>query len=116
MSCNRENVIWQSADGRWNRGMYDFHIWGDDPEWDVEYDMGRFHWVSTGHETEQAAADSWDGANPGGATVVAHTDPTAAMCAEFDQMARNCDNDRPDPASSTFADALNPWPRTSRYG
>lgn len=38
MSVNRENVIWQSADGTWNRGFYAYDTWGEDHEWDVEYD------------------------------------------------------------------------------
>lgn len=76
MSFNRENVIWQSRDGSWNRGFYTVHSsagGGDDeyydPEWDVEYDYGSFEWVSTGHLTQEKAWDSWDGANPGGADM-----------------------------------------------
>lgn len=71
MSCNRENVIWQSKDGTWNRGFYECFDVGDpcdedwDYEWDVEYGDG-FEWLSLGHATEQAAHESWDGSNPGG--------------------------------------------------
>lgn len=68
MSFHRENVVWQSADGTWNRGLYTAHeqFWVDnvDPEWDVDYDYSSFEWASTGHPTKQSAIDSWDGANP----------------------------------------------------
>jgi hypothetical protein len=81
MSVNRENVIWQSRDGTWNRGFYDFYHTshpGDedfDPEWDVEYDYSRFNWVSTGHSTQQEANDAWRGANPGCSEV--YSEPSA---------------------------------------
>lgn len=72
MSFNRENVLWQSADGTWSRGFYVCHVrnYGEDeedidPEWDVDYDYDRFNWVSVGHTSEQAAEDSWSGGNCG---------------------------------------------------
>lgn len=100
MSKNRENVIWQSADGRWNRGFFETYptkSYDDDDyddEWDVDYDYDNFSWVSVGHLTEQAAYASWDGANPGGSTVYAHGEsswPNEPPVAEkFDEMAVAC--------------------------
>jgi hypothetical protein len=92
VSVNRENVIWQSADGSWNRGFYEFHNVGDDQEdwdyeWGVEYDRDEFNWVSTGHPSEQTARDSWSGSNPGGSEVVAYTAESAEYSAELDAMA-----------------------------
>jgi len=70
MSFNRENIIWQSPDGTWNRGFFAVS-WVDpspdaDPEWDVEYDYDDFEWLATGLGSEDAAWKSWKGANPGG--------------------------------------------------
>ena len=89
MSFNRENVVWQSEDGTWNRGFYEVVWTGDDPEWDVEYGSD-FEWVSTGHATEEAACNSWDGANPGGHWSVDYTPETAAECARYDEKAAQC--------------------------
>ena len=75
MSVNRENVIWPSADGSWNRGFYECHQTGEDFEWDVEYDYGHFSWCSTGHATEQEAGNARPGANPGGAMVYSSVGP-----------------------------------------
>ena len=66
MSKNRENVIWQGPDGKWNRGFFDFVVTGPDDEWDVEYNRDRFFWTATGLPSEDAARQAWDGANPGG--------------------------------------------------
>lgn len=93
MSFNRENVVWQSSDGTWSRGFFTVHEMWDvedfDPEWDVEYDTSTFEWASVGHATEEAAYAAWDGANPGGSTVLEWTaDPgTQARCARYDVMA-----------------------------
>lgn len=75
MSCNRENVTWKSRDGKWNIGFFECYPTGDqssedwDSEWDVDYDYDTFMWASTGHSSEDAAYQAWDGANPGGTTV-----------------------------------------------
>lgn len=86
MSCNRENVIWQSRDGTWSRAFYDWYQTGEDHEWDVEY-TDEFNWVSTGHATEVRAWESWRGSNPGGATVIdtpsEETDRLDAMAEAF---------------------------------
>lgn len=94
MSVNRENVTWVSRDWTWNLGFFECIDIGDyddpddyDYEWDVEYDTSRFEWVSTGHASEEAADQSWDGANPGGTTV--YSEPSAATDA-FDKMAAEC--------------------------
>ena len=72
MSVSRDNVVWQSADGTWSRGFYAEDRWypDDDGEPEVEFRHDEFDWVSTGHPTEDAAADSWHGANPGGRDTV----------------------------------------------
>lgn len=100
MSKNRENVVWQSADGTWGRGFFETYAtkdWGDDDyddEWDVDYNYDSFEWVSVGHPTEEAACASWDGANPGGVTGYAFgegawpNDPPVA--GKFDEMAVAC--------------------------
>lgn len=94
MSVNRENVIWQSADGTWSRGFYDFYTTGSpddedfDYEWDVDYDYSRFNRVSTGHASKDSAYNSWDGANPGGHSVVVGTDRQSQEVIEnLDDMA-----------------------------
>jgi len=91
MSFNRENVIWQSPDGTWSRGFYEV-VWTDpegDPEWDVEYGSD-FEWVSTGHPTEEAAHDSWDGSNPGGSWTQTYSPESASECARLDEKAAKC--------------------------
>lgn len=76
MSCNRENIIWKSPDGTWNRAFYDFSAANDlsdpefDYEWDVDYDFTKFWWASTSHATQEEALASWDGSNPYGYTLV----------------------------------------------
>jgi hypothetical protein len=88
VSVNRENVIWQSEDGTWSRGFYDYVTTGDDYEWDVEY-LDSFMWVRTGLRSEDAAHDAWDGANPGGYSVARwsetpeYTDRLDAKAAAF---------------------------------
>lgn len=95
VSFSRENVTWQSKDGRWNLGFFET-TWvgsesdGYDPEWDVEYDFSKFEWVSTGHATEQAAHDSWDGANPGGGIGPVPYKGNSKDCKEYDAMAVAC--------------------------
>lgn len=85
MSTNRENVVWQAADGTWSRGFYAFEQTGPDAEWDVEYDFQSFWWASTGHQTEQAAIDAWHGSNPGGWSRATQDDNPAA-CERLDEL------------------------------
>ena len=92
MSLNRENVIWQSKDGTWNRAFYDFVYVNEDNEdfdmeWDVEY-SGNFDWVSMGHPTMDAADKSWYGANPGCFDLVEYSQENADICAKFDENAK----------------------------
>lgn len=89
MSCNRENVIWKDRNGKWNLGFFhcypvdqDKEDW--DYEWDVDYDFSTFDWVSTGHDTQEAAHLSWGGSNPGMWEV--HEEPSE-YTDEFDKMA-----------------------------
>lgn len=92
MSLNRENVIWQSRDGTWNIGFYEFFEVNEgdenfDPEWDVEYE-DYFNWASTGHASEEAASAAWKGANPGGSMIVAWSDKNAVECESLDKLAQ----------------------------
>lgn len=94
VSCNRENVVWQSADGTWSRGFFEF--WAvnqDDEDWDFEWDVeygSDFHWVSTGHATMDDAYRSWTGANPGGCWDLSYRPETADECARYDAKAAAC--------------------------
>lgn len=97
MGCNRENVVWPREDGKWSIGFYDFYETGDsddedfDYEWDVDYDFGVFHWVSTGHASQRAATDAWNGADPGGHSIVPSRDARFAdECARLDAMLADC--------------------------
>lgn len=99
MSVNRENAVWQSADGTWSRGFYDYYdtkSYDDedyDYEWDVEYEYDTFTWVSAGHATEDEARAAWKGANPGGSETVEYggTSPSGELLApQFDEMAVAC--------------------------
>lgn len=93
VSKNRENIVWQSADGTWNRGFFSFYSTGDtsdpdyDDEWDVEYDTSTFHWVSVGHATEDGAWRSWTGANPGGGSVLSFEPDRADDVERYEDMA-----------------------------
>jgi len=91
MSLNRENIIWPSKDGTWNRAFYDFtpEDWKDDYdyEWDVDYDFSRFNWVCTGLPTQEAAEEAWDGANPGGYEIIEKYHGNAKECRRLDKMA-----------------------------
>lgn len=87
MSKNRENVIWQSPSGRWNRGFFDYFITGPDDEWDVEYDHHRFNWVATDLPSEEAARQAWHGANPGGHQRVPWSEKNRAEIERYEAMA-----------------------------
>jgi len=86
MSFNRENVIWESKDGTWNRGFYEAFSVGEDPEWDVEYNYQEFSWVTVGLLSEELAHQSWRGANPGGYELYHYS----TKCDELDAMALRC--------------------------
>lgn len=91
MSCNRENVSWQSKDGSWNLAFYEFwNVDRDKEDWDYEWDVeygSDFHWVTTGHASREAAREAWTSANPGGGTVIAYTPESAAQCDALDAQA-----------------------------
>jgi hypothetical protein len=117
MSMNRENVAWQSSNGKWNLGFYDYyHVnQGDedfDPEWDVEY-TDDFNWVSTGHATEEAAHNSWDGCNPGGGTVMEYNAGNAKACDALDAKAVACREAHARAQAELFAHASQ-WTRPFR--
>jgi hypothetical protein len=90
MSKNRENITWQSEDGKWNIGFYDFQENRDgddyDSEWDVDYN-DKFHWVSAGHASAQQARNAWRGANPGGGSEMAYSEANAKEILELDDQA-----------------------------
>lgn len=96
MSCNRENVTWQSADGTWNMGFYPFYNVGDtsdpdwDYEWDVEYEYDRFGWITQGHRTPESAYEAYTrcNANPGG-TMEVEWRGNEAECRRYDEMAED---------------------------
>lgn len=105
MSYNHENVVWQSADGTWNRGFFaeDYLTCGGDEdecgdethEWCREFDQSRFEWVSVGHATADDAYRSWTGSNPGSSTQVTY-DPSNPHAVEWvedyeDMAARLCE-------------------------
>jgi hypothetical protein len=72
MSFCRENVVWQSARGGWYIGFFETSVFGDDPEWDVDYNFDAFEWASGPHKSEAEAKSAWDGANPGMHTICQH--------------------------------------------
>lgn len=98
MSFNRENVIWQSADGSWNRGFYEvlssFAPYdGDyDAEWDVDYNMDVFEWVRTGLPSKNSAHKETPGGNPGVVYVLPYAENTDDQIAEYDIMALRLTN------------------------
>ncbi len=82
MSLNRENVSWQSANGTWSIGFFEFRYVNRDSEdfdheWDVEYDYTEFNWASSGHISAEAAYEAYarNHANPGCGAIYYH--PTA---------------------------------------
>lgn len=96
MSCNRENVTWQSADGTWSIGFFEFDYTGDfsdddfDEEWDVEYRHDRFWFLSQGNRTPDAAYEAYTryNANPGGTTEVCWRG-NEEECRRYDAMAED---------------------------
>ncbi|MFZ3475337.1 hypothetical protein ACODT3_42465 [Streptomyces sp. 4.24] len=94
MSLTRENTTWQSANGTWNIGFYEFQETGYgedwDPEWDVEYSDDAFWFASTGHRNpdEAYAAYTREHPNPGGTTVLAHTAENRDEITRLDAMAK----------------------------
>ena len=87
-SFNRENVIWKRPDGTWGYGFFKVTDVGDDTEWDVDYDYNKFGWASVGHPTEEDALAAWQGANPGGGTII--EDPNDPSVQRYEQMAKEC--------------------------
>lgn len=86
MSFNRENVTWQSEDGKWNVGFYEV-LWcgDDDPEWDVEY--GSRFWDVYSGSTREAAWKAYKGPNPGGTSVYAWSEDNRDLIEKWDAEA-----------------------------
>lgn len=78
MSFNRENVTFQTADGKWNIGFWNFYETSNymdedfDSEWDVEYTYDGFWFFSAGHATPKQAYEAYcrNHSNPGGTVVL----------------------------------------------
>ena len=89
MSANRENITWQSPDGSWNRGFYEFrYVNEDSPDFDFEWNVehgNNFCWVAIGLPDEQACLDAWDEANSGGSMTVPYGPENAGMIARLDE-------------------------------
>ena len=74
MSTNRENVTFQTADGKWNIGFFEFYDTKSymdedyDYEWDVDYNYDSFWYASMGHDTPELAYQAYthNHSNPGG--------------------------------------------------
>lgn len=98
MSFNRENVVWRSPNGTWNRGYYTSFPIGDtmdddyDPEWDVDYDMGSFENYRGGFAMVSDAFNYEPMGNPGGGTVVG-TDEVERI-AELEKIATSWANQK----------------------
>lgn len=93
MGLHRENITWQSKDGTWSLGFWDFYYVNRDsddfdPEWDVEY-TDTFNWVSTGHPTYESAEDSWKDANPGGGEMLAYSADAPSENDRLDALAKD---------------------------
>lgn len=92
MSCNRENITWQSKDKTWNVGLYSYYDmpaqdgeeW--DYEWDVEYDHSSFFWASKGHRTAAQAQAAYTG-NPGFSEGVPYSVKTAKEIKAYEELA-----------------------------
>lgn len=94
MSCNRDNVTWQTEDGRWSIGFWNFYnVNEDDPdwdyEWDVEYTWDGFWWCSTGHASEEDAYEAYcrQHANPGGTDVTPWSEENRAEIEQLNALA-----------------------------
>lgn len=79
MSTNRENITFQTADGKWNIGFWEFfYINTDsedfDSEWDVEYNYSSFWYASTGHATPEKAYEAYtrNHSNPAGTSILTY--------------------------------------------
>lgn len=78
MSLNRENVTFQTADGKWNIGFWNFYETSSymdedfDSEWNVEYTYDGFWFASTGHPTPEKAYEAYcrNHANPAGTEII----------------------------------------------
>ena len=93
MSVNREHVVWQSSNGLWNIGFWDFFEVNQDDdnfdyEWDVQY-TDEFNFVVRNLATQEMAENAWRGrmANPGGAEIVEYSEANAKLCETYDKRA-----------------------------
>lgn len=91
MSFNRENVTWQSENGKWNLGFFEV-VWEseDDPEWDVEYGSG-FGSVYIGYESADAAYRAMWEPNPGGTRILGWSEDNRMHIAMYQDAAEKCE-------------------------
>ena len=99
MSLYRRVVTWETAEGTWSMGAYEFETLTEgpynngeefNPEWDVEYDETRFWFAGTGYPTEEEACAAYEEAEGNPTT---YEGPCADGDVErFDAMAEACDN------------------------
>lgn len=102
MSVNRENTTWQSANGFWNIGFYEFVETGSgededfDFEWDVEYSYDAFWFASTGHRTPGEAYEAYrrEHANPGTTTILEYTASNRDEIDRLEAMAKTLSQKR----------------------
>lgn len=112
MSKNHDNVTWQSKDKTWNRGFFDQTRHGSeadgfDPEWDVDYDFGKFENVFTGYATKEAVTEASYRmyGNAGGTTIIVPSKANAAEIADYERMAAWCKNPELEAAAKKKEDA-----------
>lgn len=106
MSFHHTNITWQSPDGTWSCGFFE-RIPGNtmdedyDAEWDDDFDMIRFQFVSTGHADEESAFDAWGGPNPGSTTTIPYDASSTEEIEQYEDMAaRKYEEESPRPRPS----------------
>lgn len=96
MSFNRENVTFQTSDGKWNIGFWNFNETSSytdenfDPEWDVEYTQDGFWFASVRHSTPEKAYEAYcrNHPNPAGTNIV-HYEGNETECEQYAQHVLN---------------------------
>ena len=99
MSHNRENVTFQTADGKWGIGFWEFYNtkpYTDetfDSEWDVEYYYDAFWFASLNHNTPEEAYTAYTRThgNPAGTVILNYADNQKA-CDTYEMYAKQLIN------------------------
>jgi len=99
MSWNRESVIWQSKDTRWNVGYFASYSVGDtesddyDAEWDVEYIYDEFSTTLTGYASKDSALTAMRNyGNSGYPNDVLPYKGNSGICKKYDLAALHLSN------------------------